>query len=391
MRRTPAEDVVDVELVGDDGRTVELGGGGDGPRRRRPELLLVVLAIAVVLALIAIDGGDGGSVAAPPTSTTTERRTTTTRRTTSTRVPRPTTTTSWPQLIAGTGPLLPATTGTAVALVELGGTIVILDLDTGDRCRTAVDRDGAWLPWSQAMRRDVIVQTNRELVVVDRQCALRELGFGTGDSWVTAAGSETVWLGGGDTDQHFVEHSIVDEQPTGREITLPGNTSVYVVVLDDRAVFSVSGEMTLVEPDDRRRSIGTGTPLAGAGDVLLYLTCPELRCTLIALDVDRGRRTTIDATPSGWETPALSPDGRWARVSVDRSGLARPALLDLGTGAVRELSTRLQLSVFSADGRWLLAVEGDHLLAAAVDDPDAIVELDADLRQAESTLVALQR
>lgn len=358
------------ELVDDAGptaRTVELR-----PRRRGRELVLVVAAIAAVVGVGLVGGDDDEDAAAAPTTTTTRARTTTTREpelTQPTTTRRPTTTTTWPQLEAGTAPLLPgAGPDVRLAVLHGNGIVTVAALDTGDRCRMLLSRNGAYVPWEVTLPADgILAQTDTTIHVVDRACAARVL-FEVRDAYPVAAGADRVWLGSGGDGQHLVEHALPSGAPTGRTYDLPRHTFTTVVALGDDLVVGASGEMTVVDPStDERRSLGPGTPLAAHGTRLALLECPELRCRLAVLDVASGeRRTYADIAPGAWDRSHFSADGRVLRVPVAGRDEYQPstAVVDLETGAARVFDEPLMRTAFTPDGRWLVGQAGSGELVA---------------------------
>lgn len=392
MKRGSGDDDLEVELVDapDLGvRTVELR-----PPRRRKELLLVVAAVAVVAGVGLIgDGGDGDAQATPTTTSTRrdDERTSTTRRRSprSTTIPRPTTTTSWPQFEAGTGTLLPGElTGAKVGLVTSTGQIVVVDLDTGERCRTAEYRNGLWVPWSFPTPGRMYAQTGAELIAVDDRCATTVLPVNANESWAAAATDRSVWLMVGSSEQRLIEIALDTGERTGRDVAVPRYQGATVVGLGDDLVLEVSGQMTLVDPDtDERTDLGVGTPLAATDSRLAYVTCPELRCHLAVLDVTTGEhRVTPDIEPVTWEPAQFSSDGRHLRVAVptDQQDQPTTAIVDVETGELRALGTALYSSSFTPDGQWLVGLENGRAIAVKVDGTVPNIEIAPDISSVQN-------
>ncbi|HYD10984.1 MAG TPA: hypothetical protein VEA78_12860 [Acidimicrobiales bacterium] len=321
------------------------------PRRRRwPEALLAVAVLAVVV-MIGAAGSDGEDDATdmPTTSTTERRRTTTTR-------PR-TTTTTWPTAVVGSGPVLGADaggTGTAIVVHEQDGTIAVLDLDTGDLCRTE-DTRGSYLPWQQTPLQHAASMQSRsgQALLVDSSCrASRTFTDGTG--WVIAASPASTWVMQDGATTRLVERSSADGAVL-REHVLPSYGST---VAGDRAlVVTIAGEMVAFEQgSDRVIELGSGQPLALAGGRLIAIRCAGLACGIVAIDLDsRQARPLALPLPAAWEPAALSPDGRWFFFSAPDGDLGRqPRLADLETGRITEV--RGGPCSFTADSTWLLCL-----------------------------------
>jgi hypothetical protein len=384
--------------------------GQDTRRRRRwPELGLVLVGVAVVVGVGLLGGGDDGVEAAPKTSSTVTRprptttrphhRTTTTQpgRFTTTTVRRTTTTTTWPQYVAGTGPLLPGQpTGTLLGAVDGMGVITMLDLDTGDSCRTMVDRSNTYSPWGvQAMVGPVVVQSGSGTYVIDESCAAHRAAFDLNSSWLAASSGDTLWMGGGGGNTVFEEVSRTTYERTGRSFRPPPYSNVSLVAVGRDLVVSAGGEVALVDPDtDERRSLGTGRPIAARGRTVALVSCPELRCSLVLLDVDTGHRTVYETVhPVEWSQAAFSPDGTRLLLSVpvrDSSGYEdQPdtAIVDLGSGAITRFGNQIQGGVFTTDGRWLLTIEQSRVGARALDGSGVTVLLPDALRNVQALAV----
>lgn len=379
----------DLEVVLVDGpgaestRTVELR-----PRRRGRELLLVAAAVAVVGG-VGLLGDGGDDIAATPTTTSTRRaearpererpRTTTTRRAT---------TTTWPQFEAGTGPLLPgAPTSTHIGVISGSGSVTIVDLDSGDRCETLPSRQGVWGSWNhQTPSGHLLVQTAGGIIAIDRACAMTPLSVDVADAYVAAGNADRVWL------TSHAGHSLQEVvlpggEATGRTVEVPRFNIATVFAAGDDVVVAAAGDMTLIDPDTRaRRSLGVGQPLATHGDVLAFSTCPEARCRLGLMNVRTGRRRLLgEVEPAPWSPSTFSGDGRYLLVSVAgrRSDQPIGAIVDTRAGSARLLDSPVQLGVFTADSRWLIAGTDGRLEAYRVDEAVPAVPLE-DLSGAQS-------
>lgn len=408
MKSGDRDDDLEVELVDtpDRGtRTVELR-----PPRRRREMLLVVVAIAVVAGVGMVGDSGNGDATAPPNTTTSRLRSadagggmrpgldvvrstsTTLRRSRSTTTAGPTTIASWPQVEAGTGPSLPgALTGSKVGLITAQGQVVVVDLDTGDQCRTAEFRNGLYAPWSFPTAGRMFVQTGEEMITIDAQCAVTELSFNSSESWAAAWTDHSIWLMQGGSDQRLVEIDLATGAPTGREVAIPRYQDARAVALGDDVVIGVSGQMTRVDPDtEERTDLGVGTPLASIGTRLALVECPELRCRLAVLDTSTGDRVALDGIePVAWELAQFSLDGRHLRIAVPTNDRNEPstAIVDIETGELRELGITLYSSSFTPDSQWLLGLENGRAIAVKVDGTVPNVEIAPDLRSVENVAV----
>jgi hypothetical protein len=362
----------------------------DRPRRPRRELLLVVLAIAVVAGVGLVGGGGDGGDPQTATPPTTERRRPRTesieefKATSTTTRPRPprTTTTSTVERLSGQAPLLPDLTGTTLGLLDNSGGVTVLDLDTGDRCRTVPARSGAWIPWSTGIElTTMIVQGQGGLHAVDRDCGSIELGTGAASGWPATVTGTTMWVVDNDDQSSISEVSLLTGDATGRVIAIPAFNGVQAAGAPGALVLGVSGSMTYVDlTSDDRRDLGPGVPLGLRDDVLLYSSCPQLACHVATLDIDSGERRVIGDIEGvmPWESAAFSPDGRYARVSVPHDDINRgptATVIDLRSGRVVQ-RTDMQGGVFSRDGRWLIGIANGNLSAVAIDGDGAPLELD---------------
>ena len=354
------------------------------PRRRRRELALVAAVVAVVggVGLLG-DGSDRPEDAAAATTTTTERRTSTTVRRTTTRVvPGSTTTTSWPKPLAGSGPLLPGPpTGTRVAIVHSSGRVSVRDLDTGAGCTTDPPGTGLWQPLQAPARRWLLAQTDRSLLAIDAECAVTDLDVGAdGDAYPVAATTSAVWLLRDTSGTAEVrEHALDTGDATGRTVQIPAYAGANVVAAGERLVIAVHGDMTLVDPaTGRRRSLGSGMPVAATADALALVSCRNLECHLALADLDTGdRRRLADGPWVAWEPGAFSPDGRQLRASLASTGDEPvPVLVDVASGDVRRLPAGLWGTSFTADGAWLIGQHNGRASAFRVDGEGEVVDLD---------------
>lgn len=358
-------------------RTVELRSRGRGR-----ELLLVVAAIAAVVGVGLIgDAGDDGATATP-TTTSTKRTTTTEPGSTTSRAPR--TTTTWPQHEMGTGALLPEVpTGLHLATLDGSGVVTVIDVSTGDRCRNRVANDGGWMVWNvPAIAGRLLVQTGSGSIGVDRSCGVHELGVNMEHGYPAAADADRVWMGPHEGGQ-LVEHRLPSGERTGRTVDLPRFGGPNAVVVGDRLVIGMQGEMTLVDPDtDERRDLGAGTPLASHDNLVAVTTCPKLECRLGLIDVDTGsRRILRGVTPTAWDQPVFSADGRLLRVPVEGTSREQPAsaVVDLETGSVRVIDVMLNGAQFTSDNRWLLGLVNGDIVAYSLVDEDVKVSLAPEL------------
>jgi len=321
-------------------------------RRRWPEALLVVAALAVVVGIGAAGGGDGDDETDMPRTTST-----TVRRTTTSTTPRPTTTTTtWPLRVAGTGSVLgpdAAPTGTALVVAE-ERSVVVLDLDSGDLCRTDGRAGGSWFPPYQGTAPEVELHDNGgRSLVIDRDCDLRPANLDFDGSWVVARTETATWVMEDGPAQQLVEHT-----PDGgerRRIDVPAFSGS--VVDRDWLVIALAGEMVAIDlhggPDF---GLGSGFPLGVGGGRLVATRCERLDCSMVMIDIATGRARTLDLPrPVQWEPAVLSPDARWLTFAVaEEDGNARPVLADLETGRVTD--TRGGPCQFTTDSRWLLCV-----------------------------------
>jgi hypothetical protein len=378
-------------------RTVELR-----PRRRSRELLLVLAAVGVVAGVGLVgDGGDEDAQAAPTTTSTRrgvpgtqeqdDARTSTTRR----RPPRstttrgPTTTVSWPQRTPGTGPILPGeAVGTSVGVINARGQVIVIDLDTGDRCETEPERDGVWAPWSFPTLGRMFVQAGATMQAIDEQCAMTAIEVDGSNTYASTWTEHTVWVMTGDSQQSVYEISIDTGKRTGREVALPRFNGAMVVAIGDDLVLGTAGSMTLVDPDtDERTDLGTGNPLAAHGTRLAFYACPESRCRLGILDIATGERHLLDTIePVSWDTSVFSPNGRYLRTSVpgEREGEPSPALVDLETGTVRVLESVVYGAQFTPDSQWLIGIENARVIAVKVDGTVPNIEIAPDIRDVQN-------
>lgn len=379
-------DDVEVVLLDDaapTSRTVELR-----PRRRWRELALVVAAIAAVVGVGLVGDDEAEEAEASPTTTTSERRSTTTSRTATTRRPalaqptttrRPSTTTSWPQLEAGTGPVLPGEPSrNVIGLITANGLVTMIDLATGDRCRTRPAADGVWMIGLPAVAGMFLVQSGHSVLGIDRSCAVTDLDVDLGPGYPVTATAERFWLAMGEHGEQLVEHALPDGTPTGREVLLPRYTGATSLVLGDDLVVGASGRMTLVDPDtDERRDLGPGNPLATHGSVVAYMDCPEMRCALGILDVATGERRVVDGVePVSWELSTFSADGRMLRVPVPGDHEPSTAVIDLQTDEVWILDEPVQSAQITADDRWLIAVHLGEVVAFRIGSDERVRLLD---------------
>lgn len=360
----------------------------DRPRRPRRELLLVVLAVAVVAGVGLVGGGDGTGdpqdAATPPTTARRGPRTESVaeyRATSTTTRPRPprATTTSTIELLAGRGPMLPTRSGTTLGLLDHSGGVTILDVDTGNRCRTVPSRGGVWMPWSSGIELPLmVVQANTTLMTIDRACAATDVRGDTSMGWPAAITGGTVWMVDHHDQGSIAEVDLRTGERTGRSIELPAYAGVQAAGDADGLVLGVSGSMTYVDLErDERRDLGAGMPIGLRDGMLVYSSCPALECHVATLDLATGARRAIEGignvTP--WDTATFSTDGHHARVSIaNQSGEATGTVIDLRTGSV-VLRTELVGGVFSADGRWLIGLQRGNVVAVALDG-DTSLELD---------------
>jgi hypothetical protein len=142
--------------------------------------------------------------------------------------------------------------------------------------------------------------------------------------------------------------------------------------VDDGIVVGIQGEMTLVElATDRRTSLGTGTPVAGTGHHVVYVSCPALECGVGVLDVASGERRPVGAVQAvPWEPSAASNDGRLVRISEQQdgpSGAIRSVVVDV-TSATVVFESDLTMTTFTSDSEWLIGLRGAELVAVRLDD-----------------------
>jgi hypothetical protein len=326
-----------------------------------------------VVAAIGVLGGDGGDDRSSATPTTRERRTSTTRH----RVSTTTTATTLLGRVIGTGPLLPGDpSGTVLGIVDSTGVATVVDLDSGDGCSVKAMRADPWSPWPARDVKTLWVQSNDDLVEVDTSCTATPRSGGFTRGWPAAFTETTVWLV---RDQQGVleERDLATDTPTGRTIAAPTNAGLVAVTVDDDLVIGAMGDMTHVDvATGRRRSLGAGMPLGGRDGLVYFTACPALECHVGVVDVVSGERAVVstDVEVAVWEPAAVSPDGRHIRVTeITPSGTAA-AVIDVRSGAVVRID--LELAVFSADGRWLIGLDGLDVGAARLDDPSTIVTIE---------------
>lgn len=337
-------------------------------RRRWPEAVLVVAVVAVVLGIGATGGDDEGATDMPRRTTTTVGRTTST-------TPRPTsTTTTWPASLAGTGPVLgagAAPTSTALVVAEEGGTVAVLDLDTGDVCRARGGRD-SWFPSPQPGVRDelIVMDGNGRSLTIDRDCTLEPAN--RGDPWsIRAITATTYWTTDDGPVQRLVEHDA-EYGRVLRRIDVPGAGNI---VADDAwIVVAAAGEMVAIDlHSDRQVALGSGQPLGIGGGQLFAIRCQALACSAIAIDVASARVRVLDLPlPTMWEPASVSLDGRWAQYSVmSELGRVDHVLADLRDGTMRDVGRGGPCS-FTAESRWLICVRPSVIEAVSIDTGDIV-------------------
>jgi hypothetical protein len=330
-------------------------------RHRRPwkELLLVVTGIAAVLGIGLLGDGDrdGDETAADRTTTTTHTTASRQRARSTTTGTYVATTTSLPRHDPGAGPLLPGPTATFLAFTNGTGLVTVVDLDTGDQCVNRPPGQGAWLPFvARSIDGRALLQTTTGVATIDATCSVRSIGEGA-NAFTAAVTDEAVWLLANDGTE-LVEVTA-DDRVRGR-VELPAGAGPTIVAAGRRLVLNVAGSMTLVDPaSDGRRDLGAGSPIAAVGDTLAYVACPELRCSIVLLDLDTGRRRSIAVgavAPLPYGPAAFSPDGRLLMVAVAGAPgrNPRPAVIDIATGDTSTVDVE-ELVGFTHDGGWLIA------------------------------------
>lgn len=368
------------------------------PRRRGRELALIVVAVAVVIGVGLVDDGGGEDVSAEPTTTSTRKPSTTREKPTSTTqrraktssTSRPsTTTTAWPQHRTGAGPLLPdAPTRLFVGALSGNGMVTVLDVDTGDRCRTMPSRDGSWMVWNVPTVADrMLVQTSEGSVGIDRECATSKLGVNLEQGYPSAASHDRLWMASGDSSEHLAEHALPSGEATGRTVELPRFGGAVTVIVGDDLVLGMMGDMTLLDPStDERRALGSGMPLAAHEALVAFIACPEMRCRLGFLDVTTGARRLIDGVePTTWDPATFSRDGRLLRVPVAaRDGdLPASAVVDVATGEMRVIDEPLHSPQISPDNRWLVGIADGKVVARSLDDRQLHIVLTPELSEVQ--------
>lgn len=354
-------------LLDDDGHdlppTIEIRPG----RGFRKEWLLIVAAVAVVVGVGLVGDGGQSEPAASPATTTSAVPTTVHRRFTATvrRFP-PTTTTT-----LAAGPVAPFPTGTAIAYMGSGGSVNVLDLDTGLRCSIDAPPSDVGVSFfgpSSTTTGPALIPTGRGLTLVDAGCASQTFELSR-SSYPLAIGDERFWT----TDQDgsrgtgpLVEHDLRTGKATGRTV----DASPYVgpaVSSGDRLVVGMAGQMTEVTGRGNLHDLGPGIPVALHGTSLASVRCEQLRCRLYVTDLDSAATKVVSPiwlAVVPWGPGTFSPDGSLLVVQTQQPGEHHPraALIDVNTGIVRLLPQEYLQATFTVDGAHLIAGDGSWSL-----------------------------
>lgn len=324
-----------------DGRIVEVGPGRS-TKRRDVGLLVAVVALVAGVGFLGDDGGGHGGAEQDAEAITSTTR----RRTTATPSRRPSTTTTLPTepvvtFTEGTGPVAGgAPTGSAIVSTQ-GDEIVVVDLDTGRSCEIEVPgaRSGAlWVGRGSGDRANV--NSNRGALTVTSACAVQELGGSEVTEVLPSDRPGHVWkmrhLGQG---LELVEEAD-DGTPSGRQVHLPAWTGTIHPVAGG-FVTDVFGSVTLVPTDGgAAREIAKGFSIAAGRDRVAVVECRAFDCDVAIVGIDgRELLRRESARPAvGWQTGALSPDGRWlAYLTLEDEPVPQAVLVDLRAGEEREL------------------------------------------------------
>jgi hypothetical protein len=340
--------------------------------RRWKEVVLLAVVVAGIAGVGLMGDGDEPEAAAHPT--TTDRPSTTSTTTEHTQltvrhIPAPTTTTSWPQVVHGTGPMLPTRTNTYVLTTSGSGYVSVLDVDTGDECTNDPAGSNAW---SGNVFGELdgagLIQTEEGWTRVDARCGVRTIEP-AGDAWPTAFGRNTFWLYE-NTGAFLAEMSGFGR--TGREVHVRADQG-GVISTDSGLVIGAGGLMTLVDADTGARTdLGPGNPVAAVGNDLVFITCPLLDCRMSVMDVRDGRARRIDTdratTFNAWSSGIISNDGRFVGIMAtsDDGPLMRPTIIELRSGKTTHLPGDAFLG-FSADGAWAFAVQNGQVIGSSID------------------------
>jgi hypothetical protein len=362
-----SDEIVVLDLGGDDQRATQRVTRGVGPGRRGLALIGAVLVAWVAVALLVSADED----AAAPVDTST---TTTADEASSTSTSRRSTTTTIPPTLDR---VLPGAEGLrAVISGSPGGAVV--DLGTGEIQRTGGEGGTLAVPGGT-----VLVESGR--ATFSREDG-EEVDLGGADWGLPAPGSG-VWLLTESFDGQVIRLVGLDGRQRMANVTVPLNAYPVGSSFAAGVLLQAAGRIYRLDPSgDGFRHVADGEFVSAAGTKVVYTSCDErLRCTLAITDALTGRTRALDQAVTvdsrhGYKA-VLSPDGsllalwlsddapNFSIIDVVSSG--RPGtVFPLSAGAVNA-------AAWTPDGRWLVyaARGGLH----AVDRSGQQLELDADV------------
>ncbi len=170
-----------------------------------------------------------------------------------------------------------------------------------------------------------------------------------------------------------------DGQPTGVHVTLPRQWAPQSAMADGRGellVFDDHGQQFDAGPTSLRR---VGALLVATGPTRwLGLACRHGHCRNVVIDIATGARRLLPGPPVAivtWPWPyepgTIAPDGSAAAVvETHGSGRARLDLINLSSGAIREIRTPVtsaissQMLAWSPDSQWLFVANASGNLVA---------------------------
>jgi hypothetical protein len=140
-----------------------------------------------------------------------------------------------------------------------------------------------------------------------------------------------------------------------------------VAAVDGGLIVTLHGSSTLVTPDGRRRSVGRGEVLGGSGHAIARITCERLECHVTVDDLATGNSRRIAAPIENAGGALFAAGGRWMQLFRSGPDYQPLTLVDLRTMRVNELDSVRGPTAFTADGSYLLAVDGGMLRAYDLD------------------------
>lgn len=182
-----------------------------------------------------------------------------------------------------------------------------------------------------------------------------------------------VWAQTGTDAKPVMSLVAFDGSSAGKpSIPIPADMSPFGAQSDGSGslIFQGTSGAYAVRADGLHR-ITTGQVVAAWSDGWLVSECDDRhRCSTAAVDKDTGTRRDLgaDLGPNTGDS-AASPDGRFAAVPLEVADGSILLVIDLRSGARRQVPVTLTSSggsalAWSPDGRWLLAVASDHTIRA---------------------------